>query len=167
MLGTNDAKDINCVEMGDGNLNLVFIVTNTKLPEKQVIVKQALPYVRCVGESWPLNINRSFYEFSALKAQKEACPEHVPAIYYFNKNDALIAMEYIAPPAMILRKGLILGIQYPTVAKDLGLFCAKTLFKTSAFHLSPMALRKNVSSKHLPGSRMELFFGLLPLCFLF
>lgn len=144
-LGTNDPKDINCIEMGDGNLNLVFIVTNTKIPTNQVIVKQALPYVRCVGEAWPLTLDRSFFEFSALKAEKEACPEHVPAIYFFSKIDALIVMEYIAPPAMILRKGLILGIQYPTAAKDLGVFCANTLFKTSAFHLSPSALRKNVS----------------------
>lgn len=143
-LGTDSATEISCIEMGDGNLNLVFIVTNTKVPTNQVIVKQALPYVRSIGEAWPLTLDRSFFEFNALKAEKEACPEHVPAIYYFNKNDALIVMEYIAPPAMILRKGLILGIQYPTAAKDLGVFCAKTLFKTSGFHLSPVALRKNV-----------------------
>ena len=37
--------------MGDGNLNLVFIV---KGPQGGVAVKQALPYVRLVGESWPL-----------------------------------------------------------------------------------------------------------------
>ena len=38
-------------EVGDGNLNLVFIVEGTA---GSVIVKQALPYVRLVGESWPL-----------------------------------------------------------------------------------------------------------------
>ena len=38
-------------EVGDGNLNLVFIV---KGPVGGVCVKQALPYVRLVGESWPL-----------------------------------------------------------------------------------------------------------------
>ena len=35
-------------EVGDGNLNLVFIVEGDK---SGVIVKQALPYVRLVGES--------------------------------------------------------------------------------------------------------------------
>ena len=34
-------------EVGDGNLNLVFIV---KGPAGAVVVKQALPYVRLVGE---------------------------------------------------------------------------------------------------------------------
>src|SRR3954470_17129538 len=38
-------------EVGDGNLNLVFIVEGAKAG---VVVKQALPYVRLVGESWPL-----------------------------------------------------------------------------------------------------------------
>ena len=37
-------------EVGDGNLNLVFVV---KSPSGAVIVKQALPYVRLVGDSWP------------------------------------------------------------------------------------------------------------------
>ncbi|MFI5033503.1 MAG: S-methyl-5-thioribose kinase, partial [Reyranellales bacterium] len=46
-------------EVGDGNLNLVFIVEG---PESGVVVKQALPYVRLVGESWPLSLRRSFFE---------------------------------------------------------------------------------------------------------
>jgi len=37
-------------EVGDGNLNLVFIV---KGDAGGIAVKQALPYVRLVGESWP------------------------------------------------------------------------------------------------------------------
>ena len=44
-------------EVGDGNLNLVFIVTG---PEGKLCVKQALPYVRLVGESWPLPLSRAF-----------------------------------------------------------------------------------------------------------
>ena len=38
-------------EVGDGNLNLVFVVEG---PTGGVVLKQALPYVRLVGESWPL-----------------------------------------------------------------------------------------------------------------
>jgi 5-methylthioribose kinase len=37
-----------CEEVGDGNLNLVFLV---RWEGKTVVVKQALPYVRCMGES--------------------------------------------------------------------------------------------------------------------
>ena len=46
-----DESQWNVSEVGDGNLNLVFIV---KGPMGGVAVKQALPYVRLVGESWPL-----------------------------------------------------------------------------------------------------------------
>ena len=144
VLGTNEADDLECVEVGDGNLNLVFIVTNKKDRSKQVIVKQALPYVRCVGESWPLTLERSFFEYKALTAQKSACPEFVPSIYYFSKSHGLLVMEYLAPPNIILRKGLIQGIQYPTMASDMGIFCAKTLFKTSGFRLTPEQLRKQL-----------------------
>ena len=41
-------------EVGDGNLNLVFIVEGER---GSVVVKQALPYVRLVGDSWPLPLN--------------------------------------------------------------------------------------------------------------
>jgi 5-methylthioribose kinase len=137
-------EDLNCVEMGDGNLNLVFIVTNTK-NQKSVICKQSLPYVRCVGESWPLTLDRAYFEYRALSAEKEACPNFVPSLYYFSKPNGLMVMEYIPPPNIILRKGLIQGIRYPTMASDVGTFCAHTLFKNSGFKLSETELRANVS----------------------
>ena len=40
-------------EVGDGNLNLVFIVEG---PAGDLCLKQALPYVRLVGEGWPLEM---------------------------------------------------------------------------------------------------------------
>lgn len=39
-------------EIGDGNINYVYVVEG---PTGAVVVKQGLPYVRCVGESWPLS----------------------------------------------------------------------------------------------------------------
>lgn len=143
-LGTSAADDLECVEMGDGNLNLVFIVTNKLSPDNKVIVKQALPYVRCVGESWPLTLERSFFEYKALTAEKEACPEFVPTVFFFSKANGLMVMQYLAPPNIILRKGLIQGIRYPTMASDMGTFCANTLFKTSGFKLSATQLRQQV-----------------------
>jgi 5-methylthioribose kinase len=41
-----------CNEIGDGNLNLVFKVKDSKT-EESIIIKQALPYAKVVGESWP------------------------------------------------------------------------------------------------------------------
>lgn len=42
---------LECREIGDGNLNLVFHITDSE-SNKSIIAKQALPYVKIVGESY-------------------------------------------------------------------------------------------------------------------
>jgi len=64
-------------EVGDGNLNLVFIVKE-EATGKSVVVKQALPYVRVVGESWPLSIDRTIFEANALEIQSKLAKGLVP-----------------------------------------------------------------------------------------
>lgn len=115
-------------EVGDGNLNLVFIVEGAG---GAAVVKQALPYVRLVGDSWPLPLKRSFFEYHALTRQEARAPGSVPAIYHFDEGQALIIMEYLAPPHVILRRALIDGRQLPNIARDIGLFMARTLFRGS------------------------------------
>ena len=67
-------------EVGDGNLNLVFII---KGPVGTIIVKQALPYVRLVGDSWPLTLDRAFFEYNALIRQDQRDPGIAPEVYYW------------------------------------------------------------------------------------
>ncbi len=114
-------------EVGDGNLNLVFIVTGA---QGAVIVKQALPYVRLVGESWPLPLSRSFYEYHALIRQAARDPGSVPELFHFDEGQALIVMEYL-DRHIILRQGLIAGTRYPGLGQRLAEFCARTLFRGS------------------------------------
>ncbi|MBU0834673.1 MAG: S-methyl-5-thioribose kinase [Alphaproteobacteria bacterium] len=114
-------------EVGDGNLNLVFIVTGEK---GAVIVKQALPYVRLVGESWPLPLKRSFFEYHALTRQVQRDPGMVPEVFFFDETQAIIVMEFLTPH-VILRRALIEGRALPRVGRDLGLFVARTLFRGS------------------------------------
>lgn len=115
-------------EVGDGNLNLVFIVEGTK---GSVVVKQALPYVRLVGESWPLPLKRSFFEYHALIRQEaRAGKGTVPQVYHFDEAQAIVVMEYLSPH-VILRKALIEGRELPRIGRDLGLFTARTLFRGS------------------------------------
>ncbi|KQV01620.1 methylthioribose kinase [Mesorhizobium sp. Root102] len=120
-------------EVGDGNLNLVFIVEGAS---GAAVVKQALPYVRLVGDSWPLPLKRSFFEYHALTRQEARAPGSVPAILYFDEGQALIIMEYLAPPHIILRRALIEGRQLPNIARDIGLFMARTLFRGSDLHMA-------------------------------
>lgn len=123
-----DSRGWRVREVGDGNLNLVFIVEG---PAGSVVVKQALPYVRLVGESWPLPLKRSFFEYHALvRQERRAGVGTVPAIHHFDAAQALIVMEYLTPH-VILRRKLIEGVRLPRIGRDLGLFCARTLFRGS------------------------------------
>ena len=118
-------------EVGDGNLNLVFIVEG---PLGAAVVKQALPYVRLVGDSWPLPLKRSFFEYHALTRQAERDPGMVPEIFHFDDAQAMIIMEFLSPH-IILRRALIEGQQLPKIANDLGQFLARTLFRGSDLHM--------------------------------
>jgi 5-methylthioribose kinase len=125
-IGTDAAK-WRVREVGDGNLNLVFIVEG---PNGAAVVKQALPYVRLVGDSWPLPLRRSFFEYHALTRQADRDPGMVPAIFHFDEAQAIIIMEFLSPH-IILRRALIAGHELPKIATDLGLFLARTLFRGS------------------------------------
>ncbi|CAN0535249.1 unnamed protein product, partial [Ectocarpus sp. 12 AP-2014] len=99
LIGASSAADVVSEEFGDGNLNLVF---RCRGPAGDaggtVIVKQALPYVRCVGE----------------------------------------------PPHIILRLGLIRGLRYSTLAVDMGTYLARTLFFSSALHLTGSQMKEEI-----------------------
>jgi 5-methylthioribose kinase len=114
-------------EVGDGNLNLVFIVKGTA---GGIAVKQALPYVRLVGESWPLPLSRSHYEYLALTHQARLAPGLVPDVLHHNEALALIVMELLEPH-IIMRKGLVAGTRYPRFVGDIAIFLARTLFFSS------------------------------------
>ncbi len=114
-------------EVGDGNLNLVFIV---KGAGGGVAVKQALPYVRLVGESWPLPLSRSHYEYLALTHQARLAPGLVPVVLHHNEALALVVMELLEPH-IIMRKGLVAGATYPRFVEDITTFLARTLFFSS------------------------------------
>ncbi len=145
----DDSSRWSIKEVGDGNLNLVFIVTGET---GAVIVKQALPYVRLVGESWPLPLKRSFFEYHALKRQGERDPGMVPEILFFDEAQAIIVMEYLTPH-VILRRALIDGRELPKIGRDLGLFVARTLFRGSDLS---MATREKKADVALFSDNVEL-----------
>ncbi|TFE30594.1 S-methyl-5-thioribose kinase [Cohnella luojiensis] len=116
-------------EIGDGNLNLVFHVGQPSTG-KSVIVKQALPYAKVVGESWPLTLDRARIESEALKIEGRLAPGLVPEVYHTDNELALTVMEDLSNH-VIMRQGLIEGGVYPKFANDISEFMARTLFFTS------------------------------------
>ena len=135
------ATDWTVREVGDGNLNLVFVVEG---PKDGVVLKQALPYVRLVGESWPLPVRRAFFEHQALGAQRAVVPAHVPKVFHFDETLALTVMAYLTPH-IILRKGLIRGTVYPRLADHMATFMAETLFATSDLGQPAAAKKKGMA----------------------
>lgn len=140
-LGGTGAK-WNVHEVGDGNLNFVYIVVG---PNGSLVLKQSVPYVRCVGESWPLTADRSYYEAITLKKHGSLCPEHVPEVYHFDRRMCTIIMQYLEPPHIILRKGFIKGITYPLLADHMSEYMARTLFHTSLLAISTTTHRSAVA----------------------
>lgn len=138
----SDDAELTNREIGDGNLNLVFHIVDQK-SGKSVILKQALPYARVVGESWPLTLDRSRIEAEALKQAAKLVPELVPAVYFYDDQLALTAMEDLSDH-IILRKGLIAGKVYPQLAKDLAKYLAHTLFFTSEYYLDAQEKKERV-----------------------
>lgn len=128
-------------EVGDGNLNLVFIVTGET---GAVVVKQALPYVRLVGDSWPLPLYRAFYEYHALTRQAQRDPGRVPHLVLFDEPQAMMAMEYLTPH-VVLRRKLIKGERVENLGRDIGRFCARTAFRGSELSLPSAEKKADVS----------------------
>jgi len=114
-------------EVGDGNLNLIFIVQGA---EGSVCVKQALPYVRAAGTSWPMTLERAFFEASYYSAVAPYVGGLIPKIYHYDPELYCLVMEYLTPH-IILRQGLIAGRRYPNAARDIGEYIARASLFTS------------------------------------
>ncbi|MEP9368010.1 S-methyl-5-thioribose kinase [Xanthobacter sp. VNH20] len=137
-------------EVGDGNLNLVFIIEG---PLGSVIAKQALPYARCVGDSWPLSLERSYFEYHALVRLGQRDPGRLPQVHAFDQEQALIVMDYLAPH-VILRKSLMAGEVLPQLDRQMGQYLARTLFRGSDFALETAHRKRDLA----------LFAGNVELC---
>jgi 5-methylthioribose kinase len=116
-------------EVGDGNLNLVFLVEG---PQGSVCVKQAVPYVRVAGPSWPMSLERAYFETSYYRAVAPHAAGLVPTIHHYDPALYCTVMERLTPH-IILRHGLIAGRRYPRLALDMGEYVARTCFFTSDF----------------------------------
>ncbi len=122
-------------EVGDGNLNLVFIVQNEVNPAESVILKQALPFLRVAGDSWPLTRERMRYETQALLKHNELAPGLAPTVYDFDQEMSLVIMEHLRTHE-IMRKGLVARKRYPFFADHISTFLVNVLFFTSDLFLT-------------------------------
>lgn len=132
-------------EVGDGNLNYVFLISNREKPDETVALKQAVPYLRVVGESYPLSRERMRFEIQALVKQKELCPQLVPTIYYSSVEMSVVIMQNLRAH-QILRGQIIEGRTFPYLAEHMSTFLAQTLFHTSDWYLSSADKKEAVAT---------------------
>lgn len=127
------AAELAVTEIGDGNINMVFRVQEEKTGQS-AILKQAFPYVRCVGESWPLTLDRIRIEADALEIQARHAPSLVPRILHRDDEMALFVMEDLSRLG-VMRKGMNDLRRYPCFADHISTFMANVLFFTSDLFL--------------------------------
>ena len=82
-------------EVGDGNLNLVFIVRDDPAVPG-VVLKQSLPWVRVFGEGWPLTVERARHEADAYAGPQPFAGDATPRYHGFDPAGYVIAMEDLA-----------------------------------------------------------------------
>ena len=127
--------DLEIREIGDGNLNYVYFITNRQKPEETVILKQAVPFLRCVGEDSPLSKDRMNFEIMALRKESELCPDLVPEIYHDDKEMALVIMQNLNKHK-IMRGEMNLGKKFPKMPGHMATFLARTLFYSSDWYMT-------------------------------
>jgi len=127
--------DLSAREVGDGNLNLVFFVTPKSGDGQGIVIKQAVPYLRVAGESWPLTLERMRFETQALLLYNRIVPGLVPIVYDHDPEMSLVGMEYLSRHE-IMRKPLLRRVQFPRFVDHISTFLARTLFYTSDLYLT-------------------------------
>ena len=145
-------------EIGDGNLNQVFRIAQNSGSR---IIKQALPYLRCVGESYALDKIRMKYEIAYLKIASDLCGRHVPKLYYADDTKMMLIYMQDLNNHQIMRDGLINGFKYPNFSRHIAEFLATILFKTSRNYLNLLehsTLIKTFNDNKLRCLTEDLFF---------
>jgi 5-methylthioribose kinase len=135
-------------EVGDGNLNLVFILKDKA--GKGIVLKQALPYVRLVGPDWPMTPTRARIEAETSIIHASFAPDMVPEIYDFDEKRFIIAMKDLSDHR-VWRGALNEGLRYEGVANTLGEFVAKIAFGTSVFGLGQIKHKEELARAINPG----------------
>lgn len=146
-------------EVGDGNLNLVFRLLDAR-GVCRAVLKQALPYVRCVGESWPLTLDRNRLEARTLRSHYRYDPDVVERVLFHNSTMAVTALEDLSS-CVIWRRELVRGHHLAHVAPLLGRYLGRVLFHTSDLaqdRASKKAAVQEFTNVDLCGITEDLFF---------
>ncbi|MBB1452027.1 S-methyl-5-thioribose kinase [Pseudoalteromonas sp. SG43-1] len=155
----DSGQTLSAYEFGDGNLNLVFRITDEQ--NNSVILKQALPYARCVGQSWPLTLDRARIEAQVLLNHGAICPTYTANVLHYSEMQALTILEDLGN-LQILRTAQNNAEQFPKLAQHVATYLSHTGFYNSDFYLTAQtkkALVSQFTNPELCQITEDLFFS--------
>lgn len=120
--------ELDCREIGDGNLNYVFKLTDHKY-KKSLIIKQAGPVAR-ISDEFKLSPDRNRIEYDILDLQNKLAPGFVPKVFSYDPIMNCTAMEDLSGYT-IMRTALMNHEKFPLFADHLSSFLVNTLLLTS------------------------------------
>ncbi|KZL89035.1 S-methyl-5-thioribose kinase [Clostridium magnum] len=115
-------------EIGDGNLNYVFRIKDTK-SGKSIIVKQAGEALR-ISKEMKVSTDRGRIEAKILQTQNKYAHGLVPKVYLYDGVMCAIIMEDMIGHTM-MRTGLMNHEIYPKFAEHITTFMVNTLLPTT------------------------------------
>ncbi|MEU9449310.1 S-methyl-5-thioribose kinase [Streptomyces sp. NPDC048277] len=143
------SDDIGVREVSDGNLNRVFVASDSA-GTRTLAVKQALPWVRVAGPSWPLSPDRSDAEARAYEQLARVAPGTIPAIHGYDPENHALVMEDLSD-LRVLRTALNEGAAYgPDTSRRIGELVAQLSFATSDFGLDSAGRKALIAASANP-----------------
>ena len=119
---------LTCKEIGDGNLNYVFRVVDSK-SGSSVIIKQAGPVAR-ISDEFKLSPDRNRIESEILSLQYELATDYVPKMYMYDPIMNCCVMEDLSDH-VIMRTALLQYKKFPRFVDHITTFMVNTLLSTS------------------------------------
>jgi 5-methylthioribose kinase len=120
--------DLECKEIGDGNLNYIFRVWR-KSDGASIVIKQSGPVAR-ISDEFKVSPDRNRIEYDILKYQGELAPGLVPKVYLYDPIMNCTVMDDLSDHT-IMRTAMLEHRQFPRFAEDITTFMANTLILTT------------------------------------
>ena len=134
-------------EIGDGNLNLVFHVLDED--GRGIILKQALPYVRMVGDGWPMTPERAAREAGSLQAHHALIPELVVETIAYDPERYILVLEDLSDHS-VWRDALNRGERHDGVAAKMGAYVAAVAVGTSILGVDRTVVAEQIAQTQNP-----------------
>lgn len=150
--------DLECKEIGDGNLNYVFRVWD-KNSNKSVIVKQAGGTAR-ISDDFKLSTDRNRIEAEILQLEGKLANGLVPVVYNYDDIMNCCSMEDLSDH-VIMRRALMEHKKFPLFADHITTFMVNTLLLTTDVvveHKEKKAMVKNYINPELCEITEDLVF---------